>query len=148
MNINYKPYEEYVIKPLKRIPINLDFINFLDPWILESMRLEVMGYKRAKSTFNLGNSFINNPLITSFDEFRFFGVKVIDGPNEFRGSVNLRSIVLPPTVNYISPTAFNGCSNLKFIQILTKGLELDYDAFLGCHRELVLLTPDKGGRVL
>lgn len=144
MNINYPPYRKYASTPLNSPSGGGDFIVFLDDNILKSLGLDRLSYKNAKSMFMLGGSFIENDEIVSFDEFKYFGIKSISGPNEFKGSSNLESIVIPKTCTYISATAFNDCSNLKTVVILNPNTEIDPNAFKGCNPEIHIVTPNMG----
>lgn len=91
----------------------------------------------------LGNIFVGTD-ITSFDEFQYFtGIIeiVFDGNASFYGCANLKSIIIPNSVTWISGILdtedsikgpFEGCSSLTNIVLPNSLLSLGSGAFYGC----------------
>ena len=84
--------------------------------------------------------------ITSFDEFQYFtGItEIVYNGNSFRGCANLKSIIIPNSVELISGEPigdgdglkiggpFEGCSSLTNIVLPNSLLEIGSGAFYGC----------------
>jgi len=74
-----------------------------------------LSYVEAAAVTDLGNVFVQNDEITSFNELRYFtGLSAI-GANAFNECFNLASIELPVTLASIGDQAFYGCSALASI---------------------------------
>ena len=103
-----------------------------------------LSYEEAAAVADIGNSFVGKKEITTFDEFQYFtGVTYIqvdtywneddeyededyayydlyagsDYKGGFMGCTNLKSIVLPKSLEIIGPCAFAECSSLISIEI-------------------------------
>ena len=82
------------------------------------------------------------PIITSFDEFRFFTGMTSLEANAFAGCDKLTSILLPRTLTDIGESAFNRCSNLYSIFFPEQVETIGAGAFQKCDRlESVTLPP-------
>lgn len=76
-------------------------------------------YKHSVETYKVGEDIylidcFDNP--TELDLSSFTHITHIY-PYAFSGCTNLKKVILPPTVNDISESAFFGCHNLQFIEI-------------------------------
>ena len=92
---------------------------------------------------NVENIFSYNTTIKDLDEFdRFRNVKRLE--NTFTGMSSLETISLPAEIEYISSTAFIGCSKLKTIHISCVGdtvPTLAMDAFISLPADFSILVP-------
>lgn len=65
-------------------------------------------YEEAAAVSDLGEAFMENTEITSFDEFQYFtGIQVLSG-SAFGGCTSLQSVILPKTLTTIKSGAFVG----------------------------------------
>ena len=92
---------------------------------------------------NVENIFSYNTTIKNLDEFdRFRNVKRLE--NTFTGMSSLETISLPSEIEYISSTAFIGCSRLKTIHVGCVGdtvPTLAKDAFMSLPADFSILVP-------
>lgn len=76
-------------------------------------------YEEAAAVTEIGSTFYNAIGLTSFDEFRYF-TSVTDIPDEaFRNSTSLVSLYLPESVRSIGEHFLTGCSDLKYVAVLS-----------------------------
>ena len=76
-----------------------------------------LSYDEASAVIDLGEVFINNSEITSFDELQYFiGLTSIDH-RAFMYCRGLTSVAIPKGVTSISPESFFGCPNLESITV-------------------------------
>ena len=84
----------------------------------------------AEAVTTLNAAFSNNPVISSFNELRFFtGLQEI-GISDFERCTALRSICLPATVRHIRAHAFFTCSSLEHIDLPEQLQSIEHDAFV------------------
>ena len=84
----------------------------------------------AQAVTALNAVFCRNPVISSFDELRFFtGLQEI-GISEFQDCHALRSIQLPITITSIKAWAFCSCFSLEHIDLPERLQSIEHDAFL------------------
>ena len=81
-------------------------------------------YGEAKQVTSLGNVFVRNSSITSFNELAYFHGLTQLSDGEFVGCTNLTDIVIPSNVTTIhqntgSYNVFSGCTNLSGVTILS-----------------------------
>lgn len=138
-------------------------INFADPKVKEICVANwdtngdrELSTEEAAEVQSLEGLFNNQPEITSFDEFQYFtGISEIDvhegeGENSFWGCTNLKSIIIPNSVNFIGSTLreflefmipetiipgegpFKGCTSLNSIYIPNSVTTIGDAAFRGC----------------
>ena len=86
----------------------------------------------AAAVTKLGTVFKDNEKIKSFDELKYFtGLNKIDS-EAFQGCTNLKSIELPAMVTGIGSGAFLNCKSLLSIEIPASVKTLGYQAFCNC----------------
>jgi hypothetical protein len=123
----YKVADGWVDYADKISPIisDLDIINISDPEVRRILTTDFgfpihgEGFHREdiQSITDLGESFINNGLIETFEEFQYFtGVTEIE-TGAFNGCTSLTSITLPESVTSLGAYCFNYCSSLTSINI-------------------------------
>ena len=91
--------------------------------------------EEAQAVTTLNAAFCNNPVITSFDELRFFtGLQEI-GISEFERCYALRSIQLPVTIRHIGAYAFWWCKSLERLDFPEQLQSIEHDALIktGMH---------------
>lgn len=117
------------------------FIKFADPDVLAKLLANGIGSdggvtrEQAAAVTSLP-SFYNDQTIDSFDELQYFTSVTQIGPSIFSNggfckAINLKSVVLPSSVEILGNNAFRECSslpsiNLEHIKTLMQGV------FLGC----------------
>ncbi len=89
-----------------------------------------LSYEEAAAVTNIGTSFSNALTINSFDEFRYFTSLASLPEKAFHNSSSLVSLYVPEQVRSISDLAFNGCSALKYIALLSP------DGVVECNENL------------
>lgn len=84
----------------------------------------------AQAVTSLNAAFCHNPVISHFDELRFFtGLQEI-GISDFEACLALASVKLPVTIKHIRAWAFRRCKALHYID-LPEGLQsIEHDAFV------------------
>ena len=123
----YKVADGWVDYADKISPIisDLDIINISDPEVRRILTTDFgfpihgEGFHREdiQSITDLGESFINNGLIETFEEFQYFtGVTEIES-GAFNGCTSLTSITLPESVTSLGAFCFNYCPSLTSINI-------------------------------
>ena len=87
--------------------------------------------------------FNDNTDIKKFDDFNYFTrVKRLD--NTFAGNSSLTSITLPDSIEYISASAFSGCSKLDTISVKCDSVPtLEADAFESLPADFKIYVPKK-----
>lgn len=95
----------------------------------------------AMAVNDIGNAFSGNPLITSFEELKYFtGLREIP-TNAFIDCYRLEKLRLPQTIKVIDQSAFNGCRLLRHLD-LPYGLEkVGHFAFRNCTQLDSLFIP-------
>ena len=91
--------------------------------------------EEAQAVTTLNAAFSNNPVISSFDELRFFtGLQEI-GVSEFERCYALRSIQLPATIRHIGAYAFWWCKSLERLDLPEQLQSIEHDALIktGMH---------------
>lgn len=64
------------------------------------------------------------------------------GQNAFRELKNLRSIILPNTIDYIGCSTFYGCDNLRYVKMYKGVNTIDNNAFQDCHNLVEIELPE------
>lgn len=102
-----------------------------------------LSYMEAAAVTDLGNVFLGNPAITSFDELQYFTGLTSIGVHAFDGCSNLSSVVIPSTVTSIGGYAFAG-SGLTSIIIPNSVTSIGDWAFANCNSlaSVVVLNRD------
>ena len=100
---------------------------------------------RSLVSYNGGVSWglFNNSSIVSFDELQYFTNLRMLFVEEFLNCTQLKSIILPPSLEKIWDSAFQGCSSLPSISIPDNVTNIEKDAFSGCT-SLASVTLSKG----
>lgn len=120
------------------IPAAGNYIEFKD-YIVEQICLENwdtdgdgrLSYEEAASVYYIGDIFQNNDNIETFVEFQYFtGVTYLWG--EFYHCDNLKTIVLPNTIEEIGSSAFDN-TNISAIHIPESVYYISENPFEGCH---------------
>ena len=88
--------------------------------------------EEAASVTSLGEVFIGNSLITSFNELQYFTGVTSIGNYAFISCSRLKSIIIPNSVTSIGEGAFSGCSGLTSITIPNSVTNIGSSAFSGC----------------
>ena len=92
--------------------------------------------EEAKSLKYIGNLFIDDQTITSFDECQYFtNLRITDYSTSSRGffsGSSLKSIVLPEGLDYVYYRSFKDCTKLETITIPVSVKYINYYAFQGC----------------
>ena len=84
----------------------------------------------AQAVTTLNAAFCHNPVISSFDELRFFtGLQEI-GISDFEMCYALHSIQLPATIRHIRAFAFLWCTSLEHIELPEQLQSIEHDAFV------------------
>lgn len=125
MNYNYGAYKKDKKLPLQSKPsVDISELLFKDPEVVNALNNGYpISYKMASRIASLDGVFINNKSLTSFNEFQYFtSIKSLVALNIFTGCINLTEIILPPTIEYIDPDAFKGCSKLVNIHSSSFGI--------------------------
>ena len=86
----------------------------------------------AAAVTNLGSVFVNNKVITSFDELQYFSGLTSIGSSAFLSCSALTSISIPNSVTNIGMEAFSGCSALISVNIPNSVTSIGFEAFDGC----------------
>ena len=130
-----------------------DAISFADPTVKELLIRAGLdrdfngeiSYSEATSIVNFlfgGNSSIfYESKIESFDEFRFFRAFYTIGSMTFFGCTNLKSIILPNSIERIESAAFYGCTALENIEIPSHVKSIEGGAFHGCTKLSTIKLP-------
>ena len=87
----------------------------------------------AATVTSLGNVFMQNTDITSFDELQFFTGLTAIGGYAFIECSGLTSITIPNSVTSIDDGAFDGCSRLTSVTIPNSVTSIVGGAFWNCH---------------
>lgn len=96
-----------------------------------------MTREQAASVTSIGQTFRNNALVETFDEFEYFSSLDVISDYAFAGCANLRSIKIPKSVTKYSTSNFNGCTSLTSLEFFND-LRADVDnlaitySFNGC----------------
>lgn len=85
-------------------------------------------------------NFFATPMVSSFDELKFFKGLTFLSQGAFRGA-GLTSIIIPNTVNTIGSMAFQGCSSLTSIKIPDEVTSIESYAFDGCTNLTSITIP-------
>ena len=99
-------------------------------------------YREARAVTELGAAFAGEKDITSFNEFRSFGMVSAVEPSCFKGCSNLTSIVFPPSVLTIGQEAFKGCDELTHVTLQNRVTTIGNSAFAGCTKLLAFTFPN------
>ena len=99
-------------------------------------------YREARAVTDLGAAFVGDKDITSFNEFRSFGMVSAVGTSCFKGCSNLTSIVFPPSVYTIGQEAFVGCNELTNVTLQNRVTTIGNSAFAGCSKLLAFTFPN------
>lgn len=97
--------------------VHVDFVA------AETMVIDGICYQRntpstLKIVANSENPYSGNFIIPTSADFNGQNMEVTQiGADAFAGCENLTSIVIPSTVERISPTSFTGCTKLKYVKI-------------------------------
>lgn len=87
----------------------------------DNMVAEIVGYR--------SNGYSEDVVIPSFVEHQgeTYCVKSI-ARDAFRGCIGIHSITIPPTIDHIGASAFNGCCNMDYVRIsdLSKWCSIDF----------------------
>ena len=86
----------------------------------------------AAAVTSLGEVFVSNAEITSFNELQFFTGLTEIGNSAFYGCSSLASITLPTTLQALGLGVFSGCSALPTINIPAQVTEIGYACFTDC----------------
>ena len=86
---------------------------------------------QAAAVTDLGTVFMNNSVITSFDELQYFTGLTFLGSSVFHGCQNLVSVRIPKAVTAIGTGAFSGCSSLASMSVVSDNQI--YDSRNGCN---------------
>ena len=86
---------------------------------------------QAAAVTDLGTVFMNNSVITSFDELQYFTGLTFLGSSVFHGCQNLASVRIPKAVTAIGTGAFSGCSSLASMSVVSDNHI--YDSRNGCN---------------
>ena len=98
---------------------------------------------RSLTTSDYRWGIFNESSITSFDELQYFTNLRMLFVEEFLNCTQLKSIILPPSLEKIWDSAFQGCSSLPSISIPDNVTNIEKDAFSGCT-SLTSVTLSKG----
>ena len=107
-----------------------------------------LSYREAAKVTSLENVFGSETDFTSFDEFQYFtGINGIDN-SLFMNWVNLESITLPNSIQFINGNAFLNCYKLKMISFPASVSSIGTYAFYGCTgMEGELILPEQLERI-
>ena len=93
--------------------LNNELIDFEDPHVaqlcISNWDTDHDGYlspEEAQAVTTLGNTFTNDPLVTSFNELRYFTGLTEIAPDAFCDCRNLEAVTLPNTIRFIRKNAF------------------------------------------
>ena len=86
----------------------------------------------AAAVTDLGLSFGENKLITSFNELQFFNHLTSIGMYAFNKCSGLTSLTIPSSVTSIGKYAFSGCSGLTTLTIPSSVTSIESSAFRNC----------------
>ena len=95
--------------------------------------------------YTLGFSKIDDELVIP-DKYKDGTVIGIRG-DVFKNVKNLKTVILPPTIEEIRGGAFENCSDLERINIPVKVTEIHGDTFSGCTSLEEIVIPDKVTRI-
>ena len=93
----------------------------------------------AQAVTSLDAAFTNNPVITRFDELRYFTGLTAIGNSDFEECKSLRSIQLPTTIRSIGDWAFRQCCSLDTIALPDRLERIGHDAFNRCALRSVFI---------
>ena len=93
--------------------MNHELIDFEDPHVAQicvsHWDTDHDGYissQEAQAVTDLGDAFTNDPLVTSFNELRYFTGLTTIATDAFHDCLNLESVTLPNTIRFIRRNAF------------------------------------------
>ena len=86
----------------------------------------------AAAVTSLGEAFMSNKKITSFDELQYFTGLATIGENAFYECSGLKSVIIPNSVTSIGRWAFQDCSALASVTIPNNVTSIGNEAFYGC----------------
>ena len=70
--------------------------------------------QEAQAVTTLGNAFTNDPMVTTFNELRFFTGLTEINADAFRDCSNLEAVTIPPTIRFIRKNAFRNTAVTTF----------------------------------
>lgn len=124
-------------------------IEFVDPMVKEicvdNWDLDGDGElsrREAEEVDNLGNNFMNNDSIHTFDELKYFTKLPIIVRSAFCMCDSLRSLTLPDQITAIDNYAFSQCKALSYIQFPKNLKSIGEYAFNQCESLEKLVFPD------
>ncbi|MBQ6729766.1 MAG: leucine-rich repeat protein [Bacteroidales bacterium] len=91
---------------------------------------------------NLGQTFINNSNIISFDELLYFTNLTTISNSAFYNCTKLTSVVLPNTVTSIGSSAFRNCRQLTSVSFPDALISIGVSAFNGCNSLTSIVFPN------
>ncbi len=106
-----------------------------------------LNYDEAAAVTDLGNAFINNSEITSFDELQYFTEMTNIGSQAFKGCTQLKNIAIPTSVTSIDEQAFYECTELSSINLPLGLTNIGSLAFGNCI-SLINITIPEGVRCI
>ena len=102
----------------------------------------VLTMVEATAVTSLGEVFMGNREITSFDELQYFTGLTSIGNSAFDYCSNLTSVTIPESVTSIGPWAFYGCSGLTSVTIPESVTSIGKSAFWGCSGLTSVTIPE------
>ncbi|MBR4379859.1 MAG: leucine-rich repeat domain-containing protein [Bacteroidaceae bacterium] len=101
-----------------------------------------LSYKEAAAVTEIGQIFLRNADIKSFDEFQYFTGVTSIGYGAFRGCSSLTSMIIPEGVTSIGNSAFLDCSSLNSIVIPEGVASIGSEVFSDCSSLTSIVIPE------